>query len=243
MEAYKNAIIQLSTEQSNIAVIDVGCARCAFLNEFLIHYFKRENIKIVGIDPLQHENIYDASKYYDFYIKGCVDNIPKNTIQIQDFYINEIDQASSLLKIKTDNFTSDLNRLDTGFYFPQDIIDKLQNINSVIQVNIYNINDIILQTFGNDTIIDFIKIDAEGKDMDIVKSLNENLHRIKYIGIECSSHKNANLQIFENGSNLKDAIDFFTSNGFDIFEITDHSLDQNNLTQMSDVVFKNRLFT
>lgn len=241
MEAYKNAIMKLSREKTRITAIDIGCARCAFLNEFLIKYYKRENIEILGIDPLQHNDIHDAAKYYNYYIKGCVDNIDRNTIQEKTFYINAIDQASSLLKIKTDNFTSDLNNLDNGFYYPQDIIDKLKIIVNEIKVKVYNINDIIHSTIGDTKIIDFIKIDAEGKDMDIVKSLKENFHRIKYISVECSCHKNEKLEIFENGSQLIDAITFFTENGFEVFEITDYSNDNNNLTQMSDVVFVNKL--
>jgi hypothetical protein len=239
MEAYISTIKKLASEQNTITAIDVGCARCAFLNEFLINHFSRDNIKILGIDPLQHNGIFDASAYYDFYVNGCVDNIPRNTIRSQEFYVNEIDQASSLLKIKTENFTSDINNSDNGFYYPQDIIDRLKNIVGVMTVNVYNINDIISATLGETEIIDFIKIDAEGKDMDIVKSLKENLHRIRYIGVECSSHKNKDLEIFENGSRLSDAVDFFKENGFEIFELTDYSTKSDNLTQMSDVVFVN----
>jgi Methyltransferase FkbM domain len=241
MDAYKTAIIKLASEQSTITAIDVGCARCSFLNEFLINYFSRENIKILGIDPLKHNGNFDASAYYDFYVKGCVDNIPRNTTRVQEFYVNEIDQASSLLKIKPENFTSDINNSDNGFYYPEDIINRLKNIVGVIAVNVYNINDIIALTLGDSEIIDFIKIDAEGKDVDIVKSLKENLHRIRYIGVECSSHKNEQLEIFENGSRLSDAVDFFKENGFEVFELTDYSTKSDNLTQMSDVVFVNNM--
>jgi len=241
MEAYKTAIIKLASDQNTITAIDVGCARCAFLNEFLINYFSRENIKILGIDPLQHNGNFDASAYYDFYVKGCVDNIPINTTRSQEFYVNEIDQASSLLKIKPENFTSDINNSDNGFYYPEDIINRLKNIVGVLTVNVYNINDVISATLGETEIIDFIKIDAEGKDVDIVKSLKENLHRIRYIGVECSSHKNKDLEIFENGSRLSDAVDFFKENGFEVFELTDYAKDPNNLTQMSDVVFVNKM--
>ena len=238
MDAYKTAI----SSEKNITVIDVGCARCSFLNKFLIHYFNRNNITIVGIDPLQHNGISNASNIYNFYIKGCVDNIPRNIIKETIFYINEIDQASSLLKIKSDNFTSDLNNLENKYYYPQEIINRLKNITHTINVNVFNINDIITNTIGNDVFIDFIKIDAEGKDLDIAKSLKENFHRIKYIAIECSSHKNKELEIFENGSNLTDSNLFFKENRFDIYELTDHSIDPNNKTQMSDIVFINKTF-
>lgn len=240
MEAYKKTIIQLLSEKKNITVIDVGCARCALLNEFLINYFDRNNIKIIGIDPLQHDGKFNAFNYYDFYIKGCVDNIPRNSKQQTNFYINEIDQASSMLKIKTDNFTSDLNNLENKYYYPEEIINRLKNITNIINVDVYNINDIISNTIGDNIFIDFIKIDAEGKDLDIAKSLQENFHRIKYIAIECSSHKNKEIEIFENGSNLSNAINFFNENGFDIYDLTDYSIRDDNKTQMTDVVFINK---
>jgi len=91
----------------------------------------------------------------------------------------------------------------------------------------------------NNEIIDFIKIDAEGKDFDITKSLKPYFSRIKYIGVECSSHTNNNLSIFGNGSSSRDVLSFFKENNFDIFEITDYSIKSDNLTQMSDIIFIN----
>jgi hypothetical protein len=242
MEAYKNAIIKIRSSQNKITVIDIGCARCAFINEFLINYFERNNIKSLGIDPLRHSDRFDASKTYNYYVQGCVDNIQRATITQSKFYVNSIDQASSLLKINTECMSSDLNKRTTNFYYPQDIINRLSIIDKEITVNVYNLCDIIDKSFEQNEIIDFIKIDAEGKDLDIAVSLTPYLHRIKFIGIECSAHINNNLRIFENGSNIEDAISFFKNNNFDIFEITDYSVKIDNLTQMSDIVFINKKY-
>jgi hypothetical protein len=239
MQAYKKAIETISSQQNFISVIDIGCARCAFINEFLIKYFDRNSIKSIGIDPLQHSGIYDASKTYNIYVKGCVDNIPKGSIEKKKFYVNSIDQASSLLKIKTDNFSSDMKNYNSAFYYPQDVINKLAIITNEIDVDVYNLNDIINKYYNNNDVIDFIKIDAEGKDLDIAKSIIDNLYRIKYIGVECSSHKDETLEIFENGSKYKDVIEFFSQHNFEIFEITDYSLEEGNYTQMCDIVFIN----
>lgn len=244
MEAYKNAIIKIRSEQDKITIIDIGCARCSFLNEFLIKYFDRFNIKCLGIDPLHHKTqaVWDASINYNYYIQGCVDNIPRGTITDSKLYVNSIDQASSLLRINTQAMTSDLNDRDNKFYYPQDIIDRLRRIDAEIVVNVYNLCDIIDKCFNNNEIIDFIKIDAEGKDVDIAKSLQPYLHRIRYIGVECSSHTNNNLRIFENGSTSHDAFSFFKENNFDVFEVTDYSKKPDNLTQMSDIVFINNIY-
>ena len=240
MHAYINAIKELRKNSNLITIIDIGCARCAFINEFLINYFDKTNIKSIGIDPLKHDGIYNAENCYNKYIQGCVDNIPIGNIIEKIFYINDDDQASSLLKINTQLFSSDLNSRDNYFYYPQAIIDRLNKPIKEITVKVYNLCDIIDKYFEPNTIIDFIKIDAEGKDIDIAISLKPYLNRIKYIGVECSSHINNNLRVFENGSSSQDAFSFFKENNFDIFEITDYSKDINNLAQVSDIVFKNK---
>lgn len=142
--------------------------------------------------------------------------------------------------MRTDLFSLDLKDRDNKFYYPENIINRFNKKVTETIVNVYNLCDIIDKTFNSNEVIDFIKIDAEGKDLDIVKSLKEYLPRIKYIGIECSSYDNNNLRIFENGSNKQDAITFFEKNNFSIFEIIDYS--KINLTQASDIIFKNLNF-
>ncbi len=242
MEAYKKIIEYLRSKSDKITIIDIGCARSAFINEFLIKYFERNLIKSIGIDPLQHEGSFNAEKNYTFYIKGCVDNIEKGCINKSKFYLNSIDQASSLLKINTKNFSSNLNDYENKFYYPQDIIERLNKIENIIEVNVYNLEDIIDKYLDKDEIIDFIKIDAEGKDLEIVKSIKSYLYKIKFIAVECSSHSQKDLAIFVNGSTINDCIEYFECNNFSIYDLTDYSTKEDNLTQMSDVVFINNNF-
>ena len=62
MHAYKKAIETLKSKKIDITVIDIGCARGAFINEFLINYFKRENIRSIGIDPILHPYQFNAKR-------------------------------------------------------------------------------------------------------------------------------------------------------------------------------------
>jgi hypothetical protein len=234
------AVEKLVSENKKLNVVDVGCARSAFINEFLVKYINKRSIKSLGIDPFNHAPQYNPRKHYNFYVQCCVDNIPSGTTQKMDFYVNSIDQASSLLKINTDLFSSKLEE-ENKFYYPQDIIDRLSKIDKVVKVKVYNLGDLIKKYFKEE-IIDFIKIDAEGKDLDICKSLGENLKRVKYIGLECSSHENDDLKIFENGCSKKEAVDFFKDNNFELFSCMDYSKNPENLTQMSDLVFRNLNF-
>ncbi|NBU97425.1 MAG: hypothetical protein EBS19_04265, partial [Spirochaetia bacterium] len=85
---------------------------------------------------------------------------------------------------------------------------------------------------------DLIKIDAEGKDFDIVKSIETNLHRVKFIAIECTSHEN-NLTRFEGEGTKNELINYFKKHGFDVYCCIDHEYRQDNRTQMSDITFTN----
>lgn len=240
MEAYIKTIKYLTTENKSLNIVDIGCARSAFVNEFLVNYISKDKIKSLGVDPFDHSPQFNPRNHYNFYVQGCVDNIPQGEIKEELFYINEIDQASSLLKINSNLFSSDLNDKDK-FYYPQDIINRLSRIIKKVKVKVYNLSDLIEKYFDENEVIDFIKIDAEGKDLDICKSLGKTLERIRFIGVECSSHENDNLRIFENGGSKKECIDFFESNNFEIFDCIDYVEREDNLTQMSDLVFKNKL--
>lgn len=230
---YELALKELTKNKSKINIVDVGAARGQFLLERLINFFDLSQINSIGIDPLDHE----VSKFYNKFFHVCVDNIPENTVSYEDFYINQIDQASSLGKIQIENFTSDLNDVDK-IYFTPDVLNRLSNIVNTIKVQVCNLNNILNSEFSNNEIIDIIKIDAEGKDFNIVKSIESNFHRIKFIAIECTSHKD-NLTRFEGEGIKKEIIEYFKEKKFDIHYCIDHEYRSDNRTQMSDITFVN----
>ena len=134
--------------------------------------------------------------------------------------------------LTADNLSSE--KKEDKVYYTEDIIKKLTTIVDTIDVKVLNLSDI------NDDevegIIHFVKIDAEGKDMDIVKSLKPNFHRIKYISIECTNE----IPRFEGEVNRKEFIEYFEENNFKVFDLIDYEFEDNNGTQMSDVVFINK---
>jgi len=100
------------------------------------------------------------------------------------------------------------------------------------EIDILNLNSIINDDIPDDT-IHFIKIDAEGKDLHIVKSLSEEvLARTKFIAIECP-HDRAR---YDGESTKDECIQYFDTIGFDVF----FCHDTNNGSGISDIVFINR---
>ena len=85
-------------------------------------------------------------------------------------------------------------------------------------------------------IVHFIKIDTEGKDLDIVKSLSaDTLKRTKFVCIECPNF----ISRFEGEANKQECVDYFESKNFKVFNFINYEEDLTNRQPMSDVVFIN----
>ena len=192
-----------------INVIDVGVARGSFIHE-LGAVFPEKNIYSIGIDPHPMDNAEDR---YTLFIKACVDNIVG--VSTGEMYVHVDNQANSLCINKNNAGTADEGGI----------------IGDTTTVAILNLNDIIKEEFPNE-VIHFIKIDAEGKDLDIVESLSESvLKRIKYISMEC---KNGEPR-FDGDRNKLQCINHMESIGFEVC----YTYDAENGSGLSDVVFAN----
>ena len=192
-----------------INVIDVGAARGAFIEELHGIFELHENIHSIGIDPIFDE----AHERYTLFIKACVDNIVG--VSTGEMYVHVDNQANSLCINKNNAGTADEGGI----------------IGDTTTVAILNLNDIIKEEFPNE-VIHFIKIDAEGKDLDIVESLSESvLKRIKYISMEC---KNGEPR-FDGDRHKLQCINHMESIGFEVC----YTYDAENGSGLSDVVFAN----
>jgi hypothetical protein len=230
MYVYSNepAFISLKKEFSKINVVDAGAARASFIVE-LTKYFEIDNIKSIGIDPLNH----NVSNFYNKFYNVCVDDIPLNTVEKALFNIGEEDQSSSLSPLCLDNFTTNA-QVEDKYYMNDVIFSKVKNIISQVDVDVYNIVDLINNDFENE-LIHFVKIDCEGKDMAIVNSLAPIFKRIKFISIECPNY----VQRYQGEFLLNDCISYFNNYNFAVFYQTNYEFDPNNGSKMNDIIFIN----
>lgn len=191
-----------------INVVDVGSARASFLLE-LGKITDLNNVFSIGIDPVDHEVSHQYTKFY----KACVDDVI--TSVNKKFFKNMVDDQAGSLAVALDARKS---QFDSGE-----------------EVIVLNLNNIIDEQIPSE-IIHFIKIDAEGRDMHIVKSLSDsNLKRIKFISVECSNHSPR----FENEYTRQECIEYMKNKNFSVFHIYDAEQDVGNGMPMSDVVFIN----
>ena len=78
METYKNALKEIRSQTSQINIIDVGCARGAFLRHVKDFF---SDVYSVGIDPLDHGSHRSNYSMGDFthYIQCAIDDVDADT--------------------------------------------------------------------------------------------------------------------------------------------------------------------
>lgn len=214
------------TEKLN--VIDIGCSYGSLCETYGL---TKENSFTIGIDPMNR----GSSGLYSHYIECAVDTEEGH----KKFYLNSGDpQASSLLELDNSRLTSNPKDKKEKIYIPW--ADRLKAEES-IEVKTIPLSKIINEYFEN-KIIHFIKIDAEGNDFNIIKSINkEQFKNIIFITAECSSHEDG-ITMFKNGGHIKEINKFMYENNFDIFKMVNYEFDEKNGTQSADVIYINRDF-
>lgn len=233
MDVNKNALQELQKKFDSINLVDVGCARGALL-KYTQGMFK--SIHSIGIDPIDH---YSERPNYTAYVQCAIDSLNSpNEPYVATFYVNQDDQASSLLKMNFDKITSELSDRDSKYYVPW--ANNLRVIEEK-KVIVRTLKSILEEKLPSGT-IHLLKIDAEGKDLDVVKSIGDQLSRVCFLSLECSSHTDSSLRIFNEGCHIRDVIPYMNDHGFEVFELFDAALDPKNLTQVSDIVFVNNSF-
>lgn len=211
----------------HVNIIDVGAARGALINEIVKPARPTDSYFAIGIDPLWH----NSSHLYSKFLYRAIDNV--NTIRLKKFYVNSDDQASSLLKMNYDQLSNDRSEVDK-FYIPW--ANKLRNRLTILCM--VSSLQAVADKYLAKKKIHFIKIDAEGNDLNVLKSLNFT-NRPLFVTAECSSHFDRTKTIFKNGTNKTDLIEYMITRGYKVFHEENYEEKEDNGTQMSDIIFRN----
>jgi hypothetical protein len=106
---------------------------------------------------------------------------------------------------------------------------------NVINVKVSKLSTFLVENNLSDKVISFLKIDTQGSDLDVVKSLGDYIKNFKSIQLECFSTKDEQ-SLYENESKCYEIIDFFESNNF---ELSHHFKEDE---KWSNLIFKNKQF-
>lgn len=133
------------------------------------------------------------------------------------FYINENEQTSSLLSF--DENLKETNNID-------------KSVKQKIVINTDTLSDFMKRE--NLSKIDFLKIDAQGADLDILKGGSEILPHVKAIYVEVSFKK-----IYKNSSTFFDIYSYLNERGFVLIDLYPVYKGINSELLQSDALFLN----
>lgn len=88
----------------------------------------------------------------------------------------------------------------------------------ICDTEVKRLDDVLDAEFKDDIVIKFIKIDTEGNDTNVIKSIGKYLRQTMYIIFECSDclddSRGPGIK-----NPMKDIVDFLSANGFDTYRI------------------------
>ena len=84
--------------------------------------------------------------------------------------------------------------------------------------------------------IHYLKIDAEGVDIRVVKSMKNYLKKTMFVQIETYVSTNKSVKLYQGQTHIDEDIDTMKSLGFELFGMVDYS---SNSSPNADVVFIN----
>lgn len=218
-------ILESLLKDEKKTLIDVGCHRAHFLSNSQIKFdFK------IGIDPLE----FDEQAVYDVVVNGAVSTQKNQKL----FYVYENDGCSSLLKMKSDEVTHDFAERENKWY----VSFTIENLKKTLRTDTCTLEEIIDQHFSTES-VSLIKIDAQGSDIDVVKSLGKylNTDKVKFLFIELPSR---DIVLYEDQLDYPSSIQALNEYGFEVVHKHDFEIlgyDGKPCSPESNVIMKNKL--
>jgi hypothetical protein len=211
-----------------INIVDVGAANGIFKKEILPYITK--NNYWIGIEPNNGYNNLEIQKEYDLWFENAIDDVDSR--KITQFNINQDAYCSSLLEINKEIITKDINKKDDLWYCPSEI----STIISIKNVEVVSLKELFdeIPKFKSE-LIHFLKVDAQGVDIRVVKSLKEYIKNTMFIMIESIVDNHNNLRLYKNQTSSIEDNEVMNQLGFKkLFDI-----DYSHICPEADVIYYN----
>lgn len=169
-------------------------------------------VDIGAYDPIRMSNTYA------FYIKGWRGiNVDANKSSIERFHkerpddsninvgvglIEEQNKPFYIFEQETEGFPNSMNSF-LGAEIPLDPKE-------IVEVNVRRLSTILEQNLDGDREIDFLNLDVEGFEMEVLQSNNWEKFQPKVMVIEC-------LDTFARSSSVKDIVEFVEGKGYTLY--------------------------
>lgn len=197
---------------NNGIIIDAGCNEGLWISKF--KNIIPKDLITIGIDP----NYYNLTKAYTYYLNLVISLRDKENC---NFYVYKEKACNSLYKIPEDK--TKLN-------------NEIFDLECVRQVKTVTLQTILDELKLDTQIIRYLKIDCQGNDLNVFKSLGKYIKGTQYVQLETSFQENG---LYENQNFYKQ--DFYEMDKFG-FEPILYTIYNTSFTPEGDVVYKNIKF-
>lgn len=200
----KYSLDKIFKDREKLNVVDIGHHKAGFIREFS---FKTRGKKLytIGIDPIDY-NTNACNKFIQAAISTKTGKAKFNTYDEPG--------CNSLLDMKLENLVRD--RSKDGWYAPHDILKTGE-----IETDCITLKSILDETDFDR--VDYVKVDAQGKDLDAILSAEDWLEKTVFIQMEsCVSTTDIEM-MYEGQTNKDQDIKTLENLGFELIDTWDHS--------------------
>lgn len=206
-----DAAIQILNEQSKVNIIDVGCNTGTFLT--YVKPLLKTTQFWVGIDPSD----LGSSKMYDIYLNKAISDVVEDEKAIFTEYNDS--GCNSLLDMNVDIITHE--RGDNQKWFIDRIIEQVVQKKEVVVTSLEKVLDAIPK-FQTEP-VHYVKIDTQGNDINVAKSLGKYIGNTMFIQLECVTSHDPKKVLYKGQQLLENDIDDMRILGFTMINMEDYS--------------------
>lgn len=190
--------------------VDVGAAAGEVLAR-LRRTALRKRVHAIGIDPVDHR----AHALYSGYVAAAITDGPEGT---RDFYVHAATDCSSLLPMDPTRVTHDVAAGGSQLYYSP---IEIAEVAEVQQVPTYNLSTILRQYGLADEVIHYVKVDAQGSDLAVIRSLGSQLANVLFLRMETVEHVGTGEPplLYHGQTTMPEDVAFLESAGFRLFNI------------------------
>lgn len=220
-------------EHSKYLIVDVGC-RGGDLHRTMnnIRSTLTGELKYIGIDPSHSPQEYD--ELYHIAVDNVSERIEKT------LYVNPTDSGcNSLLPMNIDLITHDKDDYQSKWYVAASIEKNIGTEITTVD-SLYNVL-MASELFQEIGYVHYLKIDAQGVDIRVVRSLGDLIEKTYIVQIESVVSANDDIVMYDGQQHYNQDILDMKEMGFDEWFKTDYSIDK-KVSPEADVVFVNRKF-
>jgi hypothetical protein len=228
----ENKVIEiLNSFNKKVNIVDIGCHKAG-----VVSYVKpklNNSSFWIGADPCNH----GVGGFYDKYFELAIDNVDSELEGKFTEYPDEMG-CNSLLELNRECITHNLDEYDKKWWIKANI--EQREVSRQVKINsLYN----ILNSINFQDQIHYLKIDTQGNDINVVKSLKTFINQTHYIQIETVTSHNKNITLYKNQNIHEEDVEEMSKLGFSVLYMEDYSINKNACPEANVIFYNKNLVT